>query len=120
MLRNSHSRVLDCRSDNDITSIRSRNGAADQNNILGFAHLHDLKILHGHTFIAHVTRHSHILPNAPRSRTIADRANAPVRLRTVRRALPMKVVLLHHALKSFSLRSADYIDIVTRLKLRDA
>src|SRR5205823_13313043 len=82
-------------------------------------HLHDLKILHGHTFIAEMARHALVLPNPSGRGPIADRANAPVRLRTVRCALPMKVVLLHHALKSFSLRSADYIDIVTRLKLRN-
>jgi len=38
----------------------------------------------------------------------------------VRRALPMEVVLLHHALKAFAFRAADYIDEVAWLKLRNA
>src|SRR4029077_3371572 len=67
-----------------------------------------------------MARHALVFPNASRSRTIADRANAPVRLRTVRRALPMKVVPLHHTLKSFPFRSANHIDIVARVKLRNA
>jgi hypothetical protein len=67
-----------------------------------------------------MARHALVFPNPSGRGPIADRANAPVRLRTVRRALAMKVVPLHDTLKSFSLRSADYINIVTRLKLRDA
>src|SRR5215470_15761706 len=67
-----------------------------------------------------MTGHSLVLPNTARSRTIADRANAPVCFRTVRRALSVEVVLLHHTLKSFSLGPADYIDIVARLKLCNA
>src|SRR4029077_16107354 len=43
-----------------------------------------------------------------------------MRFRTVRRALPMEVVLLHHALKAFAFRAADYIDEVARLKLGNA
>jgi hypothetical protein len=84
------------------------------------AHLHYLEILHSDSFVAHMTRHSHIFPNTSRSRTIAHRTNAPMRFRTVRRSLAVKVVLLHHTLKSFSLRSSNHIDIVTRLKLRNA
>src|SRR6266542_3465958 len=56
-------RILDCWSDNNITAIRSRNRAADQNNFLRFAHLHDLKILHGHTLIAEMARHALVFPN---------------------------------------------------------
>src|SRR5581483_10087955 len=112
--------MLNRRPNDHVTAVRARNRAADQNNLFGFAHLHDLEILHCDAFITHVTGHSHVFPNSPRSRTVADCANAPVRFRTVRRALSMKVVLLHHALKSFSFRSADHVDIVTRLKLRDA
>jgi len=82
--------------------------------------LHDLKILHCHTPIAHVTGHTLVLPNASRRGTIANRADAPVRFRTVRRALPSKVVFLHHALKAFAFRAADYIDEVAWLKLRNA
>ena len=43
-----------------------------------------------------------------------------MRLRTVRRALPMEVVLLHHALKAFAFRAANHIDEIARLKLRHA
>src|SRR4029077_3346307 len=64
--------------------------------------------------------HSLVLPNASGRRAIANRADTPVRLRTVRRALPMEVVLLHHALKAFAFRAANYIDEVARLKLRHA
>ena len=61
-----------------------------------------------------------VFPNTARRRTIADRTDAPMRFRTVCRALSVEVVLLHHALKSFSLRSSNHIDIVARLKLRNA
>ena len=67
-----------------------------------------------------MTGHTLVLPNASRRGTIANRADAPVRFRTVRRALPMEVVLLHHALKAFAFRAADYIDEVAWLKLRNA
>ena len=67
-----------------------------------------------------MTGHAHVFPNASGRGTIADRADAPVRFRTVRRALPMEVVLLHHALKAFAFRAANHIDEVARLKLRDA
>src|SRR6266480_3715078 len=109
-------RMLDRPSDNDIAAIRAWNRAADQNNFLGFAYLHDLKVLHGHPFIAHVTRHAHVFPNSPRSRTVTNRANAPVRFRPVRRSLSLKVVPFHHALESFAFRSADYVHIVAGLK----
>src|SRR5204862_7858877 len=102
MLRNEHARILDCRSDNDIAAVRTRNRAADQYDFFGFAHLHDLKILHGDAFVTHVTRHSHVFPNTAGSRTIADRANAPVRFRSMCRTLSVEVVPLHHALTSFS------------------
>jgi len=67
-----------------------------------------------------VTWHTLVLPNASRRGTIANRADAPVRFRPVRRALPSEVVLLHHALKAFAFRAADYIDEVAWLKLRNA
>ena len=43
-----------------------------------------------------------------------------MRLRTVRRTLPMEVVLLHHALKAFAFRAANHIDEIAGLKLRHA
>src|SRR5207302_10708728 len=67
-----------------------------------------------------MTRHSLVLPNAAGGRTIADCADAPVCVRTVRRALPGKVMLLHHPLKSFSFRSANHIHILACLKLCNA
>src|SRR6266540_6957151 len=70
--------------------------------------------------MAQVTWHSLIFPNAPWRRPIAHCADAPVRFRTVRRALSMKVVLLHHTLEPFSFRSANHIYIVACLKLGNA
>src|SRR6266436_9665774 len=70
--------------------------------------------------MAHVTGHTLVLPNASRCRTITNRADAPVRFRTVRRALPSEVMLLHHALKTFAFRAPNHIDEVARLKLRNA
>src|SRR5207244_11562296 len=105
------------RPNDHIAAVRSRNCAADKNNVFILAHLHDLEVLHRHALMPQMTWHSLVLPNPSRRRTIADRTDATVRLRTVRRALSMKVVLLHHTLKSFSLRSANHIHIVARLKL---
>src|SRR5436309_709236 len=105
------------RPNDHIAAVRSRNCAADKNNVFILAHLHHLKVLHRHALVAEVTWHSLVLPNPSRRGTIADRTDAPVRLRTVRRALSMKVVLLHHSLKSFSLGSANHIHVIARLKL---
>src|SRR5258707_4122281 len=120
MLRNSHSGIFERRPNDDVAPIRSWNGAADQNDFFSLAHLHDSQILHGHTFVAEMARHALVFPNTSWRRTIADCSDAPVRFRTVRCALSMKVVPLHHTLKPFPFRSANDIDIVAGLKLRDA
>src|SRR6187200_3087515 len=93
MYRQDSPRILNRRPNDHITSIRSRNGTADQDNFFGFAHLHDLQILHGDALIPQVTRHPHVFPNTTWSRTIADRTNPPMRSRTVCRTLSVKVVL---------------------------
>src|ERR1700757_386535 len=111
--------MLNGRPNDHIAVVRSRNCAADKNNVFILAYLHHLKVLHRHALVAEVTWHSLVLPNPSRRRTIADRTDAAVGLRTVRRALSMKVVLLHHALKSFSLGSANHIHVIARLKLRN-
>ena len=113
-------RILDRRPNDNVAAVRSRHRAADQNHFLRFAHLHDLQILHRHALVTHMTGHAHVFPNPAGSGTIADGAVAPMRLRTVRRALAGEVVLLHHALEAFALRSADHIDEIAGLKLRDA
>src|SRR5438128_9665484 len=97
------------RPNDHVPAIWPRHCAAHQNDFFSLAHLHHLKILHGHALITEVTWHSLVLPDASRRRAIADRANPPVRLRTVRRALAGEVMPLHHALKSFSLRPANHI-----------
>src|SRR5207248_9488866 len=76
--------MFDGRPHDDVTAVGSRHRATYQNDFLRFAHLHDLKILHRYTSIAHVTRHTLIFTNAARRRAIADRADAPARFRTVR------------------------------------
>src|ERR1700732_182347 len=63
--------------------------------------------------------HAHVFPNTPWRGTISDGAVATVRLRSVRCALTVEVVFLHHALKTFALRSAGNIDKIARLKLRN-
>src|SRR5437667_12835045 len=108
------------RPNDHVAAVRSRNCAADKNDVFILAHLHHLEVLHRHALMPQMTWHSLVLPNPSRRRTIADRTDAPVRLRTVRRALSMKVVLLHHALKPFSLRPANHIHVIARLKLRNA
>src|ERR1043166_2351912 len=106
--------------DDHVTAVRSRHSAADQNNFFRLADLHDLKILNSDTLITKMTWHSLVFPNATWCRTIADGTDAAVRFRTMRRALPGKVMLLHHALKTFPLRSPDYIDVIACLKLGHA
>src|SRR5215470_6818310 len=97
---------------NHIAAVRAWYRAAYQNNFFPFPDLHHLKILHGHAPIAHVTRHTLVLPNTSRRRAIADRTDTPVHFRTVRRALSGEVVLSHHALEPFALRAANHIDVV--------
>src|SRR5205814_6366847 len=104
-LRASRSRFLDRRTNHDITAVRSRHCAADQNYFVRLAHLHHLEILHRHAFVAHVARHAHVLPNPSRRGTIATGAVPPLRLRTVGRALPGETVLLHPALEVLALPS---------------
>src|ERR1700751_4335649 len=113
-------RMLNSWPNDHVTAVRSRHSAADQNDFFRFAHLHDLKVLDSHTLVTEMTWHSLVLPNASWRGTIADRTDTPVCFRTVRRALPMKVVLLHHTLKSFSFRSANHIHKVAYLKLGNA
>src|SRR6266481_6689209 len=108
------------RANDHIAAVRSGHRAADKNDLFVLAHLHHLEVLHRHALVAEVTWHSLVLPNPSRRRTIANRTDAPMRLRTVRRALPMKVMFLHHTLKSFSLGSANHIHVIARLKLRNA
>ena len=64
--------------------------------------------------------HPHVFPNPSGCGTISDGAVAAMRLRTVRRALAVEIVFLHHALETLSLRAADHIHEISRLKLRDA
>src|SRR5216110_2866911 len=47
------------------------------------------------------------------------RRNGAVRFRAVGCALPIEVVLLHHALEAFAFRAADHIDKIARLELGD-
>src|SRR5438067_1098769 len=98
--------------------VRARHGAAHENNFFSLADLHHLEILHRHALVTEMTWRSLVFPNPAGSRTIADCADAAVRFRTVRRALSMKVVPFHHALKPFSFRSANHIDVIACLKLR--
>src|SRR5215467_12276164 len=112
--------MFDSRPDDDVTAIRSRHSAAYQNNFFCLAHLHHLQVLDCHTSIAHVTRHSLVLPNASRCRAITHRTDAPVHFRTVSGALPGKIVFLHHALEPFAFRTADHINEVASLKLGNA
>src|SRR2546423_2737673 len=118
-LRASGRWLLDSRTNNDIAAVRARHRPANQNYFLGFTHLHHLEVLHRHPFVAHVTRHAHVLPDATRRGTIADGAIPAMRLRSVGRALAVEIVFLHHALEPFSLRTADDVNPVARLKLRD-
>ena len=67
-----------------------------------------------------MTWHTLVLPNASRRRAIANRADTPMRFRTVRRSLPGEVMLLHHALEAFAFRAANHIDEIAGLKLRNA
>src|ERR1017187_5138177 len=113
-------RFLNSRTNDDVAAVRSRHRAANQNDLVHFAHLHDLQVQHGHTLVAHMARHAHVFPNAARCGTIADGAVTSMRLRSVGRALAVEVVLLHYALEAFALRTAGNIDIIARLKLRNA
>ena len=75
--------------------------------------------MHGHALVAHMTRHAHVFPDATWSGAVADGAVAAVRLGTMRCALALEIVLLHHALETFALGFADNVDPIARLKLRD-
>src|SRR5262249_25760392 len=112
--------MFDGRPHDNVTAVGSRHRATYQNDFLRFAHLHDLKILHRHPPIAHVTRHSLIFPNAARCRAIADCADAPMHLRTVRRTLPCEVVLFHYALETLAFGATNHIHEIAGLKLGDA
>src|SRR5205807_533013 len=89
------------RTNDNKTPVCAGHCAANQNYFFRLAHLHDLKILYGHTLIPKVTRHPHVLPNASRRRSIAYCTTTPMGFRTMRRALSVEVVFLHHTLKAF-------------------
>src|SRR5690349_3278431 len=96
-------RMLDRRSNDDITAIRARDRAADQDDFVGFADLKDLKVLDRNSLVAEMTRHAHVFPNPAGCGTVSYGAIAPVGLGTVRCTLTSKVMLLHHALETFTL-----------------
>src|SRR5438105_4847247 len=112
--------MFDGRPHDDVTAVGSRHRATYQNDFLRFALLHNLKILHCHPPITHVTWHSLIFPNAAGRRAIAYCADAPMRLRSVRRALPREVVLFHYALETLAFRATNHIHEIARLELRNA
>src|SRR5215472_4653914 len=112
--------MFDGRPHDDVTAVRSRHRATYQNDFLRFTHLHDLKILHRDAPITHVNRHSLIFPNASRRRAIADCADAPMHLRSVRRTLPREVVLFHYALEPLAFGATNHIHEIAGLKLRNA
>ena len=111
--------ILNRRPNDHIAPVTTGNCATDQNYFLGLAHLHHLQVLHSDALVAEMTGHPHVLPNAARSGTIADGAIAAMRLRTVRRTLPIEVVLLHHALEALSFGATNHVNKISRLKLRD-
>src|ERR1043166_47903 len=112
--------MFNSRPDDHITAVRSRYSAAYQNNFYRLAHLHHLQVLHRHAPIAHVSGHTLILPDASRCRAIANRAYAPMHFRTMCGALSGEVVLFHYALETLAFWTANHIDEVTFLKLRNA
>ena len=111
--------IFDRRPNNDVTPVTAWDRTADQNHFLGLAHLHHLQILHGHALVTEVTGHSHVFPNAARRGTIPHGSVTPVRFRSVGRALPIEVVLLHHTLETFAFRASNHVDKIARLKLGD-
>src|SRR4051812_40483728 len=60
------------RTNDNETAVRTGHRSADQDDALFGTDLHDSKVLHRYSFIAHVTRHTHIFPDAARGGTIAD------------------------------------------------
>src|SRR6516165_963484 len=100
-------------------SIRPRNRTAYKDHIVIGPNLHDAQILHGHAFVTHVTRHSHVLPDSSRRRPVSDRSVSPMHFRTVSGWLARKPMLFYHTLKSLALGSPDHVDELAGIKLAD-
>src|SRR5258706_8487932 len=104
--------------DNNKRTGRPGDRALDKQKVVSFTHLHDTQILCGDATVTHVAGHSHVLKNATREQTLTDRTTATMpAFRAVRHVAARKLVPSHDALKSLALTGADYIDILTRLKL---
>src|SRR4051794_5276816 len=112
-------RLLNCGAHDHKRSIRTRDRAANENYFFGLAHLHHLQILYRHPLITQMSGHTHVFPDPARGRTIANGTIPPMGLRSMGCSLTRHVMLFHHSLKSFAFGTADDIDKITRLKLRD-
>src|SRR6266481_64607 len=109
-----------CGADDYEASIRSRNSAAHEDDIVIGSDLDNAQILHRHAVIPQVTRHPHILPNSARRRPVPNRTVSPMHFRAVSCRLARKPVFLYDALESLALRSADHVNKLTGLKLAHA
>ena len=102
------------------TALRTRDGAADQEQVALDVHFDDLQVFHGAAHHAHVTRHALALEHAARRLALADGARGTMRQRdTVGGMVAGEVVPLHGAGKALADGGAGHVDDFADLETVD-
>src|ERR1041385_5164660 len=101
-------------SNNNIIPVRARDGTPNEENIVGFPNLDDLKILAGALDLAHMTRHPHPAHDSSRKQALADCTGTTVpSFGTVRRVASGEGMTTNNTFKTAAFGHANRIDIIS-------
>ena len=103
--------------DDDIIAIGARDGASNEEEIVGLVDLDNLEILGGAADLAHVAGHFHAAHDGAGEQALANGAGAAVpALGAVRGVAASEGVPAHDAFKATALGRADGVHVVARGK----
>src|SRR5690242_14890579 len=97
-------------------TLRARNGAADEHQVLGGDELHDREALLGDALVAHLAGALHALEDPRRGRRRADRPRGADVVRAVRLRARLEAVTLDRALEALALGGAGDLDDLADLE----
>ena len=107
------------RADDDVGAFRARDRASDNDHAVISAHLENTEVLNSDAFVAHVTGHAHVFPDAAWSGAVTDGTVTTMHRGTVGHWLAGEVVFLYRALKSFTFGLADDVNKLANFKMGD-
>src|ERR1043166_184587 len=98
-----------------VIAIRAGNCTANEQHVVGIAHLNHFQVLGGAADLAHVTRHSHTAHDGAWEKALANRARAPMpSFSAVGGITAGEMMALDHALESPPFGHANGIDVIAR------